>query len=81
MEEEADSRFILHVANARAEGFKHFLVLSNDFDIVTHLSAYFDQFKTRNVEKIRKKYWFKEHQQHMPIHRLTDILDFAKSRA
>ena len=30
MEEEARSRLVLHVANTRAEGFKNFLVLSND---------------------------------------------------
>ena len=35
MEEKADSRFILHFANARAEGFKNFPVLSNDSDVVS----------------------------------------------
>ena len=52
MEEETDSRMILQFANAKAEGLKNFLVLSNDSDVVTYLSAYFDQFETKNVKKI-----------------------------
>ena len=81
MEEEADSRLNLHVANARAEGFKNFLVLSDDSDVVTYLSAYFDQFKTKNVEKIRVKYGLKKRKRHIPIHRLADISGSNKSRA
>ena len=49
MEEEADSRLILHVANARSEGFKNFQLLCNDSEVVAYLSAYFDQFKTENI--------------------------------
>ena len=45
MAEEFDSRLILHVANARVKGFKNFLVLSNDSDILAYLLAYFDKFK------------------------------------
>ena len=43
-EEEADSRLIFHVANARAEGCQTFLVFSNDSDFVAYHSIYFDQF-------------------------------------
>ena len=42
MEEEADSRLVLYVANVREECFKNCLALSNDSDAVTYLSAYFD---------------------------------------
>ena len=80
MEGEADSQLILHVANARAQGFKNFFVLSNDSDVVTYLSAYFDKFKTKNVEKIRVKYGLKERQRHIPIHCLADIFGSGKSR-
>ena len=73
--EESDSRLILHVANTKAEDFKNFLVLSNDSDVVTYLSAYFDQFKTKNVEKVRVKCGLKERQRHTPVHCLGDILD------
>ena len=55
-EEEADTWLLLHVANSRAETFKDFLVLSNDSDVVTYLSAYFDQFKTKNVVEIEGEY-------------------------
>ena len=81
MEEETDSRMILYFANAKAEGLKNVLVLSNDSDVVTYLSAYFDQFETKNVKKIWVKYGFKECQRHITIHRLADILDSGKSRA
>ena len=46
MKEEADSRLILHIATRNTEGFKNFLVISNNSKVVTYLSAYFDQFKT-----------------------------------
>ena len=55
-----DSRLILHVANARVKCFKNLLVLSNDSDFVTYRSAYFDQLKIKNVEKIWVKYGHKE---------------------
>ena len=71
---------ILHVANARVEHFKIFLVLSNDSDVVIYFSAYFDKFKTKNVKKIGVKYGLKERQWSIPIHRLADILDSGKSR-
>ena len=80
MEEEADSRLISHVANARPEGFKNFQLLCNDSEVVAYFSAYFDQFKTKNIEKIRMKYGLKERQQNIPIHRLADILDSGKTR-
>ena len=81
MEKEADSRLILHVANARVEGFKNVLVLSNDYDVVTYLLGYFDLFKRKNGEKIRVNNGLKERQRHILIHRLADILDSGKSRA
>ena len=59
MEEEADSRLILHVANARTESFKNFVVLFYDYDVVTYLLTYFDQLKTKNVDKIQVKYGLK----------------------
>ena len=62
MKEETDYRIILQIVNARAEAFKNLLVLSNDSDVVTYLSAYFDQFKTKTVEKIRGKYVLKKRQ-------------------
>ena len=76
LEQETNSRLILHVAR-----FKTFLLLSNNSDVVTYLSAYFDQFKTKNVENIQVKYGLKERQQHIPIHRLAGILESHKSRA
>ena len=54
----------MHVANPMAEGLKNFLVLYNDSDVVTYISAYFDQLKTKNVEKIRMKYEVKKRQWH-----------------
>ena len=80
MEEETDSRLVLHVANAMAEVFKNFLVLSNDSDVVTYLSAYFDQFKTKNIEKMQVKYELKEHQWHILIHCLAELFNSGKSR-
>ena len=81
MEGEADSRLDFHVANNGTEGFKNVLVLSDDSDVVTYLSAFFDQLKTKNFGKIRLKYGLKENQRHTPVHRLVDILGFGKSRA
>ena len=69
IEEETDPRLILYFADAKAEGFKNFLVLSNDSDIVTYLSAYFDQFETKNVKKIWVNNGLKERQRHVTIHR------------
>ena len=80
MKEDADSRLILQVANARAKGFKNFLVLSNDSDIVTYFSAYFNHFKTKPVEKIQGKYGLKQQQRQIQIHLSGDILDSCKSR-
>ena len=40
MEEEGDSQLILYVTNARAKGFKSFLLLFNYFDAVTCLSLF-----------------------------------------
>ena len=56
-------------------------MLSNDSDVVTYISPYFDQFKTKNIEKIQVKYGLKEREQHAPIHRLADILESDRSRA
>ena len=69
MEEEADSRLILHVAYASVEGFINFLVLSNDSNVVTYLSVCFNQLKTNNVKKLRLKYGLKERLRN----RLADI--------
>ena len=41
MEEETDSRLIFYFVNAKTKGFKNFLVLSNDSDVVTYFSAKF----------------------------------------
>ena len=35
MKEEADSRLILHIATRNTEGFKNFLVISNNSKVVT----------------------------------------------
>ena len=72
-------KMTLFVANTRAKGFKNFLVFSNDSVIITYLSTYFYQFKTKNIEKIRVKYGLKERQQQ--INCLVDILRSGKSRA
>ena len=72
-------KLTLFVANTRAKGFKNFLVFSNDSVIVTYLSTYLDQFKTKNIEKIRVKCGLKERQR--PTHCLVDIFRAGKSRA
>lgn len=71
---------ILYVVNAKAEGFKNFPVISNNSEFVTYLSAYFDQLRTKNGEKIHVKYGLKERQRNIPIHSLSDILHSGKSR-
>ena len=71
MEEEGDSRLIVYVSNTRAERTI----------VLTYLSAYFDKFIIKNIEKIQLKHRLKERQRHIPILCLADILGSGKSRA
>ena len=77
----ADSRLILHVANAKIKCFRNFLVLSNDSDVGSYLLPYFDQFKTKNDEKIGVKCELKVCHRHLLIHHLAEILGSGNSRA
>ena len=56
MEEEADSRSVLHIACAAKKDFRQFLVLPNDADVVMYNLAYFHLYKTMNGNKIWVKF-------------------------
>ena len=43
--------------------------------------AYFHVYKTMNVNKICVKLEILEHQRHIPVHQLAEILETEKSRA
>ena len=65
IEEEADSRIVLHTACAAKKDFRQFLVLSNDTDVVMYNLAYFHVYKTINVNKIWVKFGILERQRTM----------------
>ena len=62
IEEEVDSRIVLHIACAAKEDFKQLLVLSNDTDVVMYYLDYFHVYKTMNVNKIWMKFGILERQ-------------------
>ena len=74
IEEEADSRIVLHTACAAKKDFRQFLVLSNDTDVVMYNLAYFHVYRTTNVNKIWVKLGILERQRHIPVHQLAEIL-------
>ena len=64
IEEEADSRIVLHIAYAAKKDVRQFLVLSNGTDVVMYNLAYYHVYKTMNVNKIWVKFGILEPQRH-----------------
>ena len=72
IEEEVDSRIVLHIACAAKKDFKQLLVLSNDTDVVMYYLDYFHVYKTMNVNKIWMKFGILERQRRVSRLSLPD---------
>ena len=72
IEEEVDSRIVIHIACAAKKDFKQLLVLSNDTDVVMYYLDYFHVYKTMNVNKIWVKFGILERQRRVSRLSLPD---------
>ena len=69
--EEADSRIIPHVNwSVTTMGYKKFVILSNDTDVLVLLLHYFKRFKENGIKKVWIRISSGATRRHIPIHHL-----------
>ena len=69
--EEADNRIIPHVNwSVTTMGYKNFVILSNDTDVLVLLLHYFKRFKENGIKKVWIRIGSGATRRHIPIHHL-----------